>query len=92
MKHIHKKWLLRTIDYSSYIVILGPITYKFTQLSFLQPFIEISCLAYFVSTITLFCNDCYVNRSFRVAFKKNRFMCIFWVVWIAFVILVAYYK
>lgn len=87
MKHIYKKWLLRTTNYSGYIVILSPIAYKITKLSFLQPIIEISCFAVFIGSIILFCNDCYVTRGIRAAIKKNRYSVIFWLVWTLFIIL-----
>lgn len=87
MKHIHKKWLLLSNNYSAAACIISHIASRITKLDILMSISNILSLFFLASGIILFCNDYYTTRSFRAAIKKNRYYVIFWLVWTLFIIL-----
>lgn len=87
MKHIHKKWLLLSNNYSAAACIISHIASRITKLDILMSISNILSLFFLASGIILFCNDYYTTRSIRAAIKKNRYYVIFWLVWTLFIIL-----
>lgn len=87
MKHIHKKWLLLSNNYSVAACIISHIASRITKLDILMSISNILSLFFLASGIILFCNDYYTTRGIRAAIKKNRYYVIFWLVWTLFIIL-----
>lgn len=70
MKHIHKKWFLKTADYSATACIILHIASRITKLSFLNYISCASALVYVICGICLLIHEYIITRSIRAVLKK----------------------